>query len=181
MPERLTIVQGSPRARGNTEHAVRFLADRLADRFELSVTNLYDRRIGRCTGCRRCMADGVCAIADDDFPALWETIRSSEVIVQACPVYWLSPPGIMKDFIDRTHSTYLDRRSLSGARAYLLTVAADSGFETCEAVMASWVGSYGATVLGRTRLFARDLGELEGRPENLRLLRELASAIRAGG
>jgi multimeric flavodoxin WrbA len=180
MPTKLTMIQGSPRAGGNTERAVRLLSDRLEQRFDVSTVNLYDRHIRRCEGCRRCMVDGVCAIRDDDFPALWAELHASEVVVQACPVYWHSPPGIMKDFVDRTHSTYLDKRSFAGVRAYLLTVAADSGFQTCETVTASWITSYGGKVLGRTRLLARDLGELEDRAQNLRLLEELAASILAG-
>jgi multimeric flavodoxin WrbA len=126
------------------------------------------------------MSDGLCAIRDDDFPALWRDLHSAEVIVQACPVYWHAPPGLMKDFIDRSHSTYPDKGYLEGKRAYTLTVGADSGFETCEVVMASWVTAYGGKVLGSARLLARDLGELEGRPDNLRRLEELANLILAG-
>jgi multimeric flavodoxin WrbA len=175
------IIQGSPRRGGNTERAARRIAERTAGRLDLRVVNLCDIRIRRCEGCRRCMTHGVCVIDDDDFPALWRDLRSARVIVQACPVYWHSPPGIMKDFIDRTHSTYLDRRSLDGAQAYLVTVAADSGFETCETVMASWVTAYGGRIASAVRLFARDLGELEQRPENTRRLDELAEEIARAG
>jgi multimeric flavodoxin WrbA len=123
------------------------------------------------------MREGICAITDDDFPRLWEAARTTDVIVQACPVYWHSPPGIMKDFIDRTHSTYLDKGRLRGKRAYHLIVAADGGWETCETIMGSWITSYGGSVLGAARLLARDLGELEARPENLARIEEVAGEI----
>ena len=182
MRRSVTIIQGSPRRGGNTERASHYLAERMDGLADLRLVNLYDLRIRRCEGCRRCMTDGVCVIHDDDFPELWEQVRSAAVIVQACPVYWHSPPGIMKDFIDRTHSTYLDNHALEGARAYLVTVAADSGFETCETIMASWITAYGGTLASTARLYARDLGELEGRPENLRTLEQLADGIlEAGG
>lgn len=177
MRRSLIVIHGSPRRGGNTERAVRRIAERIGGRLELRVVNLYDIRIRRCEGCRRCMTDGVCVIDDDDFPALWRELCSARVIVQACPVYWHSPPGIMKDFIDRTHSTYLDRRSLDGALAFLVTVAADSGFETCETVMASWVTAYGGRIASTARLLARDLGELDQRPENTRRLDEIAEEI----
>ena len=175
----VTIIQGSPRRRGNTESAVRRLVEHLDGGTEVSLVTLAELRVSRCIGCRRCISEGICAIADDDFPRLWGAIRLTDVIVQACPVYWHSPPGLMKDFIDRTHSTYPDRGYLRGKRAYHLVVAADSGFETCETIMGSWITSYGGKVSGTARLLARDLGELEARPENLRRIEEMAGEILA--
>lgn len=180
MSTRVAIIQGSPRPKGNTEQAARYLAGKLEAACTVSVMNLPACRVRRCIGCRRCMADGVCAIRDDDFPALWEDILQAKVIVQACPVYWLAPPGIMKDFIDRTHTCYRNRQTLVGKRGYLVTVAADSGFETCEAIMGSWVTAYGCTIEGSARLLARECGDLERRAENLRDLDGMAEAILSG-
>jgi len=177
MQTRVAIIQGSPRADGNTERAARRLAEGLGHRFAVTLTNLYALDIRRCTGCRSCMTEGLCVIRDDDFPALWADLRQAEMIVQACPVYWHAPPGIMKDFIDRTHSTYPHKSYLRSKLAYLVTVGADSGFETCEIVMRSWITAYGGNVLGTARLYARDRGELDRNPENLRKLDELVASM----
>ena len=73
----VTIVQGSPRRHGNTETAVERLAARLRDRAAVAVVTLAELRVERCTGCRRCMREGICAIRDDDFPPLCRTIAAA--------------------------------------------------------------------------------------------------------
>ncbi len=176
MERRVVIIQGSPRAGGNTEAACRYVEQRIRDSMDVRLVNLHEMDIGRCTGCRKCMDLGDCVLRDD-FTRLWEDVRGREVIVQAAPVYWYAPPGLMKDFIDRTHATFTTRNSLSGATGHLITVAADSGFETTEQAMSSWIIAYGGRVGERVRILARDLGELEGREENFRALDVLVDAI----
>ena len=38
--------------------------------------------------------------------AMWNDVKQSETIVYFAPVYWCAPPGLMKDFIDRTVVDY---------------------------------------------------------------------------
>ena len=174
----MMIIQGSPRREGNTEYACRHIQQALRDDLQIAIVNLYDLSIHRCIGCRACMIAGNCAIQDDDFPDLWRRVRDADIIVQAAPVYWFGPPGIMKDFIDRTHAGYAVKGHMTGKLGYLVSVATDSGFETSERVMSSWFDVYGGRIVKTVRLYACDKGELAGNRENLRLLDELAAAIR---
>ena len=176
--KKLLIIQGSPRKNGNTEFACRYVADRLGGTFEVSFVNLYDLDIHRCTGCRACMKQGCCVITEDDFPALWRKVEETDRIVLAAPVYWYAPPGLMKDFIDRTHTAFRDSGHLSGKTACLITVAADSGFETCETIMASWLGYYGTAVEKKLRLIAREAGDLAKKAANLKQLDELVDSLK---
>lgn len=178
--EVLTLIQGSPRKNGNTESACRYLKERLSDAFTIDYINLHELNIKRCAGCRRCMEDGICAIRDDDFPGIWEKIKEADVIVQTCPVYWYSPPGIMKDFIDRTHSTYVFHGYFKrNCRAFNVTIAAWEGFETCEKIMSSWVENYGADVIESIRIVACEKGDLAAKSENMNKLDQLISSIRS--
>ncbi len=174
----MMIVQGSPRREGNTEYACRYIYDRLKGALHITFVNLYSLNIRRCTGCRTCMATGDCAIQDDDFPELWSKVREADIVVQGAPVYWLAPPGIMKDFIDRTHAGYATQGHMVGKHGYLVTVATESGFEPCEKVMSSWFDGYGGRTVNTVRLYAREKGELAQKRENLRLLDELVHGIR---
>ena len=173
---RAIIIQGSPRRNGNTDRACRYVAERIRASIDTTVVDLFDLRIERCRGCRECMRLLDCVIRDD-FTELWREIGRCDIIVQGAPVYWYAPPGIMKDFIDRTHATYALKRGLEHVRAYLITVAADSGFENTETVMSSWITAYGGKIEGRARIIARETGDLERRAENLRSLDRIVEAV----
>lgn len=162
-------VSGSPRLDGNTDilvkEALRLLGERTGAATDF--VRVADQRIEPCRGCRACMTLGHCAIEGDDFEQLMARLRAADLLVLGAPVYWLGPPGVMKNFIDRTHGYYTDHTILRGKRAGLISVAADSGFEPHEAVMASWLRVYGAEVIGSIRVLAREKGEVLQRPAEL--------------
>jgi multimeric flavodoxin WrbA len=107
---------------------------------------------------------GRCAVEGDDFEDVMSRFFAADLYVLGAPVYWLGPPGVMKNFIDRTHGYYLDHALLRGKRALLISVATDGGFEPHEAVMASWLRVYGAEILGSIRVLSREKGEVLERP-----------------
>lgn len=73
---------------------------------------------------------------------------------------------------------------MSGQKAFILSVAADSGFETHEDIMTSWLRVYGAQIKGQAQLLARESGDIAKNPMEMeklkaftRLIMETASAI----
>ena len=170
---------GSPRRDGNTDllvrEALRLLAERTGAATEF--VRVADRRIEPCRGCRACMTLGHCAIQGDDFEPLMARFLEADIFVLGAPVYWLGPPGGMKNFIDRTHGYYRDHTILRGKRAVLISVAADSGFEPHEAVMGSWLRVYGAEVTGTLRVFSREKGEVLQRPDEFGKVRQLIDSL----
>ena len=160
---RVLCISGSPRRGGNTDYCIDYLARHLAARpnTEVEICYLSERNIKPCQGCRACMREKRCVIDEDDFPALWEKVMAADLLLLAAPVYWMGPPGLMKNFIDRTHGVYALPLPLLGKSAFLVTVAADSGFEQTEIVMRSWVRHYGAKMLGKARVVAREIGDAE--------------------
>jgi multimeric flavodoxin WrbA len=172
-------VSGSPRCDGNTDllvrEALRLLGERTGAATEF--VRVAEQRVEPCRGCRACMTLGHCAIQDDDFEPLMARLFAADLFVLGAPVYWLGPPGIMKNFIDRTHGYYRDRRILHGRRAILISVATDSGFEPHEAVMASWLGVYGAEVLGTIRVLSCEKAEVLQRPAEFGKVRQLVESL----
>jgi multimeric flavodoxin WrbA len=172
-------VSGSPRRDGNTDllvrEALRLLAERTGAATEF--LRVADRRIEPCRGCRACMSLGHCAIEGDDFEAVMSRFLASDLFVLGAPVYWLGPPGVMKNLIDRTHGYYRDHALLRGKRAVLISVATDSGFEPHEAVMASWLRVYGASILGTIRVLACEKAEVLQRPEEFNKVRQLVDSL----
>lgn len=177
--QRILGVSGSPRRDGNTDvlvkEALRLLKERTGAQTEL--VRVADCHILPCQGCRACMELGHCAIQDDDFETLWARLLASDLFILGAPVYWMGPPGVMKNFIDRTHGYYTDHTVLRGKCAALISVAADGGFEPHEEVMASWLRTYGAKILGTARVLAREKGDLQTRPHEMAKVEELVKAI----
>ncbi len=172
-------VSGSPRRDGNTDllvqEALRLLGERTGARTDF--VRVADQRVEPCRGCRGCMTLGHCAIQGDGFEALMARFFAADLFVLGAPVYWLGPPGIMKNFIDRTHGYYRDHTILLGKRAVLISVATDSGFEPHEAVMASWLRVYGAQVVGTLRILSCEKGEVFQRPEEFGKVRQLVDRL----
>jgi len=166
-------IMGSPRMGGNTDFAAARIAEKLAPHFDVDLVRLPRIELKRCIGCRACMRLGRCAIDDDDFPKLWQQALEADVVVQTYPVYWNGPPGIMKDFIDRTHTAYATTGHMRDTIGYTVGVATLCGFETADDVVESWFVNYGGAVAGRVHLLAREKDDLRNDPAELRKLDRL--------
>ena len=172
-------ISGSPRRDGNTDIAVKMVLDELRGTgLRTDFLRIADLRIERCRGCRACMQTGECAIEDDDLNLALERMNCASLIVLGIPVYWNSPPGVFKDFIDRTHGFYLNRSYFAGRKFAILSVAADSGFENNEEILESWLRAYSGEVVDKVRVLAREKGEILSRPNEVKKVRELAFRLR---
>ena len=173
-------VSGSPRADGNTDLAVRTALDEVQRSGPRTrFLRIYDHRIESCRGCRECMKLGRCAIQDDDVEEITRLLRQSRGAVIGAPVYWDGPPGRMKDLIDRSHGYYASKPGtlLSGLDFALISVATSSGFEPHEDIMLSWLEYYGARLVAKERILARNKGDILARPSELEKARNAGRAL----
>ncbi|MBO3802373.1 MAG: flavodoxin family protein [Candidatus Brockarchaeota archaeon] len=171
-------ISGSPRKDGNTDVTVKMVLEELGKGgLATEFLRIADYRIKRCEGCRKCMSAGECAIKDDDFARVLGRVECSHLVIIGSPVYWNGPPGVLKDFIDRTHGFYLDRGHFAGKKFGILSVAADSGFENQEAILESWIRSYGGEIVGKVRVLAREKGEVLSRPSELGKLNDFSACL----
>lgn len=176
---KILIVSCSPRRGGNSDAAAKRCQSLLADIGEAEFVRVHDYEIRHCLGCRRCMRLLRCAIRGDDFDRLFQRCREADVLVIVCPVFWQSPPGAMKDFLDRSHGAYAHRtKPFAGKQAALVSVATDGGFAAQERILGGWLRYYGAKVVGRARLLARDRGDLVKDPDELRKLDAFVRRLR---
>ena len=172
-------ISGSPRKDGNTDYAVRRTLDLI--RGELPETDIEflrvaDYQIEHCRGCRYCMEAVECAIKGDDLGLLVDKLHGTDLIVLGAPVYWWGPPGVLKDFIDRTHGFYPDDKRFEGKKVALISVAADSGFPSHEKTM-GWLRHYGAQYVAKVRLMAREKDELKQRRSQMKKLEAFADNL----
>lgn len=164
-------ISGSPREDGNTDVAVKEALKEIAScGAETRFLRIYDQSIRSCRGCRDCMKIGRCVIEDDDVESILAAMKGSAGVVLGAPIYWDGPPGRMKDFIDRSHGHYASAPGdfLSGLDFSLISVATASGFESHEDIMLSWIEYYGAHLVEKERILAREMGDLVRRPDELR-------------
>lgn len=173
------IIAGSPRSGGNTDFCAHYIHEGLSNSGinELDLLHLYDVDVGRCIGCRECMRQNRCVIEGDDLDEVMNRVFAADMIIAVAPVYWNAPPGIMKDFIDRTHGWYAHTLPLQGQKACIVSPAADSGWEPHESVMASWLKCYGAKVCEMVRITAREKGDVEKNDAEKMKLDELIGKI----
>lgn len=181
MREYILGISGSPREEGNTDIAVKQALNEIQEHkaVDTNFIRIADFEIEHCVGCRKCMELGRCAIDDDDFNRVMDEILKAAVVVLGAPVYWNGPPGVMKDFIDRSHGYYAvpERSSLAGKKVGIISVATAGGFASHEDVIQSWLRYYGATIVDKVRIYACEKGELLTKPSELQKVRALADTL----
>jgi multimeric flavodoxin WrbA len=172
-------ISGSPRIGGNTEYAVRHVIDAIRSRLpkvEVEFLRITDYKIEHCRGCRYCMKATECVIKGDDLMLLVHKMLSADLIIIGAPIYWYGPPGVLKDFIDRTHGFYPDNKRFAGKKVALISVAATSGYPSHERTM-GWLEYYGAEYVAKVRLEAREIDELKDKTNQIRKLENLQNSL----
>ena len=171
-------VSGSPRKDGNSDVAAKTVLESLCDLGETEFIRIADYAIGHCIGCARCQKSHQCAIGDDDFLMLLRKWMEADLLVISDPVYWLNPPGIMKDFIDRTFSV-MNQPALAFANTTvaLVTVAAENGFELHNELLSRWLKAHGGQVIGSIDVYASEKDDLVHDRSQRKKLQEFASEI----
>ncbi len=102
---KILCLLGSPRQNSNsTAIASRFTetAAGLGAKVQTAVLNQLNYR--GCQGCMSCKTTADKCVLQDDLSAILESLKQSDVIVMAMPVYCSDVPGQVKCFLDRTFS-----------------------------------------------------------------------------
>jgi multimeric flavodoxin WrbA len=103
MGKEILILNGSPRANGNTEA----LSDALMRGAEKAghnarKFNIRSMNIKPCLGCYQCVAGkGNPCVQKDDMQEIYDALKTADVVVFASPLYWWHFTAQMKTTIDR--------------------------------------------------------------------------------
>ena len=103
MSKHMLILNGSPRAGGNTDALVKAMKNG-GESAGHTVKTIEIRRldIRPCTGCYGCAAGlGDPCVQKDEMKLLYEAFDSAQVLVFASPLYWWHFTAQMKTAIDR--------------------------------------------------------------------------------
>ncbi len=163
MKKRISIICGSPRKYGNSAYTAELMLKELneAETCEIELLYISDYDIDPCYGCRECMKLNHCCNQKDDFETVFKRVLNSDITIWAVPVYWFAPPGILKNFIDRTHGYFVNRGMMNGNSAYLINIATDTGFRNSENVMRSWLEWFGVKITGVLDIYATEENDIK--------------------
>jgi multimeric flavodoxin WrbA len=102
---KISCLLGSPRQNSNSAAiAGRFTetAASLGAKVDTVVLNALNYR--GCQGCMSCKTTSEKCVLEDDLAAILESLKQSDIVVMAMPVYCSDVPGQVKCFLDRTFS-----------------------------------------------------------------------------
>ena len=102
---KIVCVLGSPRETGNGFTIAKCFCD-TAEKFGAEVKTFVLNRLQYrgCQGCMACKIKLDKCILEDDLTEVLDTIRETDVLVLASPVYFWDVSGQLKTFMDRTFS-----------------------------------------------------------------------------
>lgn len=113
---KVLIINGSPRANGNTAVALREMENvfKAAD-VDTETVQIGSKNIRGCIACNRCSVTGKCAF-DDIVNELAEKFERADGLVVASPVYYASANATLVACLDRLfYSTKFDKTMKVGA------------------------------------------------------------------
>ena len=96
------LVNGSPRANGNTMRALEEVASALrADGLETEIVQIGAKPVRGCIACRKCAELGYCVFSDDIANTILEKACAADALVLGTPVYYAQPNGALLAVMQR--------------------------------------------------------------------------------
>lgn len=113
---KVLLINGSPKAKGNTAFALEQMAEVFADQgIEAEIIHVGNLPIRGCIACGSCYKTGKCVI-DDVVNEMAPKFEEADGIVVGSPVYYASANATLIAFLDRLfYSTHFDKRMKVGA------------------------------------------------------------------
>lgn len=113
---KVLLINGSPRAKGNTAHALSVMAEVFAaEGIEAEIIQVGHLNLRGCVACGSCFKTGKCVV-DDIVNEVAEKFKDADGLVMGSPVYYASANGTLISFLDRLfYSAGFDKRMKVGA------------------------------------------------------------------
>jgi len=95
---------GSPKAAGNTFHALKMVTDQLEkEGIETQILHVGDKAIRGCIACGKCREnqDEKCVLPGDEVNAWLQQMKAADGLLLGSPVHYAALAGTMKCFLDR--------------------------------------------------------------------------------
>ncbi|MBD3231022.1 MAG: hypothetical protein GF329_22775 [Candidatus Lokiarchaeota archaeon] len=96
-------ILGSPRKGKSNDTLLDAALEKIKDKADVEKIVLNDFKIQPCTGCDACVRQKPCPLEEeDDMGDLNKKLLEADGIIIASPSYFGGPPGILKNFMDRS-------------------------------------------------------------------------------
>lgn len=175
---KVLILNGSPRAGGNSEKLIREMTDVFASLgANYEVVTVGNKDIRGCIACGYCSTHDGC-VFDDIVSEVAAKLREADGLVLVSPVYYASPNGTLISLLDRLfHSCSYDLRMKIGAA---FAIARRGGTSTAFDVLNKYFTISGMPVASGdywNNGFGREKGEIAADKEGLRNARVVAKRM----
>lgn len=98
---KVLLINGSPKANGNTNRALEEIAETLKEEnIETEILHIGNAVSHGCTGCGSCK-DEQCIFDDDIVNEALKKMQEADGLIVGTPVYFASPSGSLISFLDR--------------------------------------------------------------------------------
>lgn len=103
---KILILNGSPRANGNTSYAISEVARGISANtsHEVEIINVTKLKVGGCTACEACAKNGGNCVMQDDSKSVIDKIYAADAVIFASPVYYFGISAQLKAVLDKFHS-----------------------------------------------------------------------------
>lgn len=104
---KVVAINGSPKAEGNTYHALKLVTDELETQgICTEIIHVGDKSIRGCVACGGCAKNkNERCVIDDEVNGIIQKMKDADGIIIGSPVYYASIAGTMKCFLDRAFYT----------------------------------------------------------------------------
>jgi multimeric flavodoxin WrbA len=103
--KKIVIINGSPRASGNSDAMTRLAESRLGGAASTEVFYMRQNAVIPCVGCDSCKETDEC-VHDDSAAALIGRLKRADGALLFTPLYYTSVPGVVKVLFDRFYVEY---------------------------------------------------------------------------
>lgn len=184
MSNKLLILKGSPREKGNSA----VLADRAAagaeqEGWEAESIYLQTLDIRACDGCDLCLDSGVYCVIEDDMQELYLKLLAADALILASPVYWFTFSAQLKLCIDRWYGLWnLQKDAFRGKPIGVILTYGDTDLYTSGGINAihtyeSMFKFLEAQIIGMVHGSLSDVGDAHKHPELMDASYELGRKI----
>ncbi len=184
MPNKLLILKGSPREKGNSATlADQAAAAASAAGWEVECLSLQSLDIRPCDGCDLCVETGQYCAIDDDMQSLYPKLLEAQALLLATPIYWFTFSAQLKLCIDRWYGLWMfNHHAFEGKRIGIILAYGDSDLYTSGAINAihtfeSMFHYLRAEILGTVHGSLMDVGDAEQHPGLMRAAYELGRKL----
>ncbi len=135
MGKKIVVINGSPRKNGNTARMIAAFKERAeANGNEVVEFNAALSNVGGCHACETCYQTGKACTYDDDFNTIAPDIVEADGVVFACPTYWYTIPGQIKNIIDKHYSFVIGEKDIAGKSTALICCCEEGDMDVMDGV-----------------------------------------------